>query len=249
MRLFGLIGFPLSHSFSAQYFAKKFAEEQISDAKYQLFPLEEIASVSTLIAEQPDLQGLNITIPHKVSILPLLDTLTVEAAAVGAVNCIKIKRDSSGIKLMGYNTDVYGFRESLIPLLKPHHHNALVLGTGGASKAVCYILQEAGINFRLVSRTGEGVITLNYKQLTERIIKDHPLIINTTPVGMYPDTGKCPEIPFHFMSSKHLFYDLIYNPAETRFLILGRKAGADTMNGQKMLELQAEKSWQIWNSE
>ncbi len=247
MRLFGLIGYPLSHSFSAKYFEKKFASEGITDADYRLFPIENIAEITTLINLHPDLQGFNITIPHKVDILPFLDHISKEAFDVGAVNCIKIDRNISGEILIGYNTDIYGFRQSLIPKLKPAHQKALILGTGGASKAVCYTLQELGIEYTLVSRSNQNDTTIQYSDLTEMIIKDNLLIINTTPVGMYPDTNSYPAIPYEFVGTNHLLFDLIYNPAETRFLKLGRKAGASVMNGVKMLELQAEKSWEIWN--
>lgn len=247
MRLFGLIGFPLSHSFSAKYFAKKFESENISDADYRLFPFEDISGIIPLIEQNHDLQGFNVTIPYKVAILPYLDAITEAAKSVGAVNCVKIERNESGNTLTGYNTDVYGFRESLVPALKTFHHKALVLGTGGAAKAVCYTLHELGIKSTLVSRSGNEESVLKYPQLNEEIIVDNLLIINTTPVGTYPDTEKCPDIPYQFLSNKHLLFDLIYNPAETLFLQLGHEAGAITLNGSKMLELQAEKSWEIWN--
>ena len=249
MRLFGLIGYPLSHSFSAKYFGKKFADENISDSEYQLFPLEDISLLPQLISTQPDLKGFNITIPHKVAILSYLDKISAAAKAVGAVNCVQIERTESGLKLSGHNTDVYGFRESLLLLLKPYHKQALILGTGGASKAVCYTLKELGIRFTLVSRESENVNILNYSQLTESIISTNLLIINTTPVGMYPNVDKCPDIPYQFLSQKHLLYDLVYNPDETTFMVKGRKAGAEVKNGLQMLELQAEKSWKIWNEE
>jgi len=247
MRLFGLIGYPLSHSFSAQYFAKKFASENITDTDYRLFPLEQISEIQSLITLHADLQGFNVTIPHKVAILPYLDHITKEAEVVGAVNCVKIERGESGVKLTGYNTDIYGFRESLVPVLKPYHNKALILGTGGAAKAVCYTLNKLGIDHTLVSRSGREADILEYSQLTESIISENQLIINTTPVGMYPDTGVYPDIPYHYLSKRHLLYDLIYNPAETKFLLKGREAGATVMNGLPMLELQAEKSWEIWN--
>lgn len=247
MRLFGLIGNPLSHSFSAKYFARKFETENIPDTDYRLFPLENITDVTSLIALQTDLQGFNVTIPYKLAILPYLDYISDAAKSVGAVNCVKIDRNESGATLTGYNTDVYGFRESLVPALKSFHKNALVLGTGGAAKAVCYTLNELGITYKLVSRTGNENSIVQYSQLTENIISDNLLIINTSPVGTFPDIDKCPDIPYHFLTSKHLLFDLIYNPSETKFLRLGREAGAATLNGSKMLELQAEKSWEIWN--
>jgi shikimate dehydrogenase len=247
MRLFGLIGYPLSHSFSANYFANKFESENITDAEYRLFPIVNISEISSLIELYPDLQGFNITIPYKVAILPYLDHISDAAKSVGAVNCVKIKRTASGNILTGYNTDVYGFRESLAPALKLNHKNALVLGTGGAAKAVCYTLHELGIKYTLVSRTGNQKDVLHYSKLSDKVIRDNRLIINTTPVGTYPDKEKCPDIPYQFLGSKHLLFDLIYNPAETKFLRLGREAGATVLNGLKMLELQAEKSWEIWN--
>lgn len=249
MRSFGLIGFPLSHSFSATYFSKKFETEAIADAGYRLFPLEDISRILLLIQQHPDLMGINITIPHKIAVLPYLDKLTDEAKAVGAVNCIKIDRNASDIRLTGYNTDIYGFRESLLPVLKPNQQSALVLGTGGAAKAVCFTLQKLGIKYTMVSRSDHTEKVLKYSQLTENIINDNLIIINTTPIGMFPETDISPDIPYRFVGSRHLLYDLIYNPAETWFLKLGRKAGATTINGLKMLELQAEKSWEIWNSE
>jgi len=248
MRLFGLIGFPLSHSFSAKYFAEKFESENISDAGYRLFPLEDISEITSLLKLNPDLQGFNITIPYKVAILPYLDHISDAAKSVGAVNCVKIERSKSDIILTGYNTDVYGFRKSLAPALKPIHKSALVLGTGGASKAVCCTLNELGINYTLVSRTGNEKSVLNYSQLTEKLISENLLIINTSPAGTFPDVDKCPDIPYQFIKSRHLLFDLIYNPAETKFLRLGREAGATTLNGANMLVLQAEKSWEIWNA-
>ena len=247
MRLFGLIGYPLAHSFSARYFAEKFAKERISETDYRLFPIEDISQIHSLISKNPDLEGFNVTIPHKISILPYLDKISPEAAEVGAVNCVKISRNSTGIHLIGYNTDVFGFRESLIPFLKQHHINALVLGTGGASKAVCYSLNSLDINYTLVSRSPDKSVILHYNQITESIIHENPLIINTTPIGQFPDIEACPDIPYQFLSNKHLLFDLIYNPVQTRFLKNGLDYGASILNGHQMLKLQAEKSWEIWN--
>jgi shikimate dehydrogenase len=247
MRLFGLIGFPLSHSFSAKYFAEKFESENITDTDYHLFPLEDIAEVTSLIKLNPDLQGFNVTIPYKLAILPYLNSISEAAKSVGAVNCVKVSRNGPDINLTGYNTDVYGFRESLLPALKSYHSSALVLGTGGAAKAVCYTLNEMGITYTLVSRKGDEVSILKYNQLTENIINSNLLIINTSPVGTFPDIDNCPDIPYQFLGNRHLLFDLIYNPAETKFLRLGREAGATILNGSDMLVLQAEKSWEIWN--
>jgi len=248
MRLFGLIGFPLSHSFSAIYFEKKFAREHISDTHFRLFPIEEISKVLSLIHHQTDLQGFSVTIPYKTAILPFINFLDTEAEAVGAVNCVKIVRNISEVELTGYNTDVYGFRETLIPLLRPFHRKALVLGTGGAAKAVCFVLEQLGISFRLVSRIAKMNNALTYSEINEEIIHDNLLIINTTPLGMYPEINQCPEIPYQFLGNKHLLFDLTYNPSETLFLKKGRKAGASIINGLQMLEFQAEKAWEIWNN-
>ncbi len=248
MRFFGLIGYPLSHSFSADFFEQKFTTENINDAGYRLFPLNSISELPEFIKQKPDLQGFNITIPYKVAILPYLNFVSKVAKEVGAVNCVKIIRDATGIKLFGFNTDVHGFRESLLPLLKPNHYSALILGTGGAAKAVSYSLLELGISYTMVTRKRDDKACMHYSQLTEDVINDNLLIINTSPVGMYPDTENTPDIPYQFIGRNHLLFDLIYNPAETLFLKKGREMGAVTKNGLQMLELQAEKSWEIWNS-
>ena len=247
MRLYGLIGFPIAHSFSAKYFEKKFAKEKITDAFYRLFPLPDISQLPELLIQHPDLEGFNITIPHKVAILPLIRNISKEAEGVGAINCVKVIRNSSGITLHGFNTDVYGFRESLLPQLEPWHRKALVLGTGGASKAVSYVLTESGISYTLVSRTNKKDFRMHYSQLTEKEMSDNLLIINTTPLGTYPDIENCPDLPYQYLTDRHLLYDLVYNPEETLFLRKGKQAGAKTKSGIQMLELQAEKSWVIWN--
>ncbi|MBL7719977.1 MAG: shikimate dehydrogenase [Flavipsychrobacter sp.] len=236
---YGLIGFPLTHSFSPKWFAEKFAAEGI-DATYKAYPLELIESISDLLANYP-LRGLNVTIPYKEQVLGYLNELDEAAEAIGAVNCIDIRH---GIK-KGYNTDVTGFEQSLAPLLQAHHTRALVLGTGGAAKAVHYVLEKLGLTYRTVSRhQSEGVIT--YDELTEELIASHPLIINTTPLGMAPHTDEAPAIPYHALTEKHLLYDLIYNPDETKFLALGKQQGATIKNGHEMLVRQAEASWEIW---
>ncbi len=246
MRLYGLIGFPLTHSFSHQYFEKKFADANIQDACYKLFPLEDLTQLPLLIQQYTDLQGFNVTIPYKVAILPFLHFISDEAREIGAVNCVKIERNASGIILSGYNTDIFGFRESLVPVLKPHHRNALVLGTGGAAKAVCFTLQQLGINYTQVSRSIKNEANKLYSQLTEADLHYNLLIINTTPAGMFPEISKSPDIPYQFLTSRHLLFDLIYNPDITRFMQSGLDAGATVLNGLKMLELQADKSWEIW---
>jgi len=245
MQAFGLIGYPLGHSFSVPYFKEKFAREQIK-ASYRNFPLKDISLFPELLEAQPQLLGLNVTVPHKQSVIPFLDKLDKTAAAVGAVNTILIRRVDQDQTLKGFNTDVTGFRDSLLPLLKGQHRSALVLGTGGSSKAVGYVLDLLHIPFTRVSRTG-GEGRLSYEELDQALVEETKLIINTTPLGMYPEVDACPEIPYHALTREHLLYDLIYNPAETRFLQAGKSAGATVSNGHDMLIRQAEASWEIWN--
>jgi shikimate dehydrogenase len=245
VKLLGLIGYPLTHSFSEKYFTEKFRREGITDYRYRNFPIEDVGSLMDLIQGEGELVGLNVTIPYKEQVIPFLDELDEEANQVGAVNTIRINRDQGRIRLKGYNTDVYGFRESMIPLLSGQHRDALVLGTGGASKAVCYVLEQLGIRYRYVSRKyipGH----LKYKDLCLSVIRNVSLIINTTPLGTYPDTGSFPDIPYDILTPDHLLYDLVYNPPETLFLRLGKQKGAQVKNGLEMLELQAEGSWRIW---
>ena len=248
MKYYGLIGFPLSHSFSEKYFAEKFAREGIMGCSYGNFPMEHIGKLREWITTNPELEGLNVTIPFKEKVLDLLDELDNVAAEIRAVNTIKVLRQGGKVILKGFNTDAFGFRASLIPLLKPSHTRALILGTGGASKAVKYVLKNLGIDTTYVSRTGVDENRLSYKQLTGEIISKTGVIVNTSPVGMYPHIVECPEIPYEFLTDAHLLYDLIYNPVETRFLTNGRIKGATITNGLQMLHLQAEKSWEIWNS-
>ena len=242
MKLFGLIGFPLSHSFSEKFFSEKFEREDIEDCKYELYPLENIEDIRLLFEVNKDLKGLNVTIPYKESVIEYLDDLDDIAQKIGAINCIKIDE----IQRVGYNTDYAGFRDSLKPLLKKHHTQALVLGTGGASKAVMYALQELGISTTLVSRK-TGAAQLTYADINKEIIDNHTIIINCSPVGMYPDINQCPDIPYQFINSAHILYDLVYNPGKTMFLQHGEKQGATIKNGLEMLELQAEYAWEIWN--
>lgn len=238
--VYGLIGYPLTHSFSAGYFSKKFSAESIH-AVYQNFPLENIARFPDLLAQQPDLKGLNVTIPHKQAVIPYLDALSDEAGAIGAVNCIAF---SEG-KLTGYNTDVVGFRESLHPLLQAHHQKALILGTGGASKAVAFTLDQLGIPFLKVSRQASSS-AISYGNISPQIVSEHTIIVNTTPLGTYPSVDSFPDFPYHLLGPQHLLYDLVYNPAETAFLTFGKQQGASIKNGLEMLHLQAESAWQIW---
>ena len=249
---YGLIGSPLTHSFSKKYFTEKFEKENISDCIYDLFPIESIDKLPQLIKDHPDLLGLNVTIPYKESVLPFLDELDETAKIVGAVNCIKIE---SGIRyqvsrLKGYNTDVFGFRQSIKPFLENHHERALILGTGGASKAVHYVLKEIGIDCYFVTRhktQDASIKTFIYDELNENMINAFKLIVNTTPLGMFPDVNNAPQIPYEFISSSHLLYDLVYNPAETEFLKRGKEKGALIVNGLSMLQQQAEEAWRIWN--
>lgn len=244
MRQFGLLGYPLTHSFSENYFNDKFLKEQIADASYKSFPLENLEYFPGLCVYEKNLSGLNVTIPYKQEILPYLDTIDPEAERIGAVNTIKFTQG----KKIGYNTDVYGFESSLMPMLENHHRFALVLGTGGASKAVVHVLNKLGIDWKLVSSSKLNQNTLSYNDIDTLLMKDATLIINTTPLGMFPDISGAPEIPYSCITAKHLCYDLIYNPEETTFLKLAKQYGAATKNGLEMLHLQAEKSWHIWNT-
>ena len=239
MRSFGLIGRTLGHSFSQRYFTEKFRQEGI-DAEYRNYEMPDASGVSPLIESVPDLVGLNVTIPYKRDVIPLLSSLNDEARAIGAVNVIRIR------DMRGFNTDVVGFRESLRPLLQPHHTRALVLGTGGASLAVKHGLHQLGIETQSVSRTRTRD-TITYSDIDAEVMKSHTIIVNCTPLGTYPNIDECPDIPYHMLTSRHLLFDLVYNPAETLFLRRGREQGATVKNGYEMLVLQAEAAWRIWN--
>ena len=245
MRQFGLIGFPLGHSFSKKYFSEKFQNENI-DARYDLYELSNISEFPNL-RNSIKLSGLNVTIPYKEQIIPLLDKLDDTAASIGAVNVIRFDYDNNGkATLTGFNTDAIGFENSLKPFLKPHHKKALILGTGGASKAILYTLQQLGIECSYVSRsTREGQLT--YSDLNEEILNDNLLIVNATPLGTFPKTDACPDIPYQFLTDKHLLFDVVYNPAETLFMKKGRDAGATALNGEEMLIGQAIAAWEISN--
>jgi len=244
MRRFGLIGKNISYSFSRNYFKNKFLNEGINDASYQNFDLETIALFKTELKQETDIKGFNVTIPYKQSIMPFLDKLNKKAKAIGAVNTIKICKKG---KFIGYNTDYYGFKKSLKPLLKKHHKTALILGTGGASKAVAYALKSLDIECNFVSRTASEKVKYTYNMITETIISSHSIIINCTPLGTFPNIDAYPDIPYQAISKQHILFDLIYNPSETTFLRLGKQNKATIINGKRMLELQAEKSWRIWN--
>lgn len=246
MDKYGLIGYPLSHSFSKGYFADKFEKEDI-DAVYDNYELSSIDQVLPLLSDS-SVNGLNVTIPYKEKILPYLDDLDETAKAIGAVNVVRFVNTDSGRKAIGYNSDVIGFMNSIRPHLKPEHTHALILGTGGAAKAVEYGLRKEGLAVCYVSRTSNpesGI--LSYEQITSELLKTYTVIVNTTPVGMYPHIEQSPAIPYEFLTNNHLLYDLIYNPSETLFMKKGKDAGAEAFNGLEMLYLQAEAAWQIWN--
>lgn len=246
MDTFGLVGMPLSHSFSKSFFTKKFDYEGI-DAQYLNFELPEVGLIADILASHPDLKGFNVTIPYKEQILPYLDDINKDAAEVGAVNVVKVSRDGTGLaRLCGYNSDIVGFEQSLRPLLKEWHHKALVLGTGGASKAVLFVLRKLGIEATLVSRTA-GNDRITYADITRKTMADNLLIINTTPLGMSPRVNAFPDIPYEHLTDRHLCYDLIYNPEVTLFLKKAQEKGTAIKNGEEMLILQAIESWRIWN--
>lgn len=244
MRLFGLTGYPLSHSFSKKYFTEKFEKEGFHHCRYELFPLESIQELPQLLHANPQLEGLNVTIPYKQTVMQFLDEIQEEAAEAGAVNTIKIVAG----KVKGYNTDTFGFEQSLKEMIGDRTPRALVLGSGGASKAVVYILKKLNIPYLLVSRSADSG-DLIYEELNGEIIRKHKLIIQSTPLGMFPAINSCPPLPYEAMGDDHFAFDLVYNPAETLFLKRAAESGAKTRNGLQMLHLQAEKAWQIWNNQ
>ena len=244
MRQFGLIGFPLSHSFSKGYFANHFLTENILDAQYENYSIESIDLFTDLWKNNPSLKGLNVTIPYKKVVIPFLQHSSSVVQSIQACNCIKLHEGA----LYGYNTDVIGFEQSLLPYLASHHQKALIFGTGGAAAAVEWVLKKLGISYQLVSRTAsDGCIS--YAALSPAVIAAHTLLIHTSPVGMFPNTEEAPNVPYEAITSKHHLYDLVYNPAVTKFLAKGAAQGATTQNGLDMLHLQANASWEIWNSE
>lgn len=245
-RKFGLIGYPLSHSFSREFFTKKFSDERI-DAEYLNFELENISQLPHLIALHPNLEGINVTIPYKEQVIKFLDDTDETAAQIQAVNTIRIHRSGHLVSLYGYNTDIQGFQESIKPLLQKHHQKALVLGTGGASKAVVKALENLEIDSILVSRNPEDKGEISYNDLDEDVMASYKIIINTTPIGSYPNIEGIPAIPFEWITPKHLLFDLIYNPGVTEFLRMGKQQGATIKNGLEMLHIQALASWEIWN--
>ncbi len=242
---FGLVGKNISYSFSRGYFTEKFNKLGLDNYTYVNFDLQEVSLLKDIIAaKEGGLKGMNVTIPYKQDVMAYLTAIDEDAKEIGAVNVIKLQEDG---EVIGYNTDVYGFQKSIEPSIKPHHTKALILGTGGASKAVRHAFTKLGIEHKYVSRTATNEI-FGYEQLTQEIMEAYTVVVNCSPLGTSPDVELKPEIPYQFLTDKHLLFDLIYNPAETTFLRLGRKQGAATKNGLQMLELQAEKSWEIWNS-
>ncbi len=246
MKLFGLIGFPLGHSFSKQYFTEKFVREGLTDCAFEAFPIASIQEFPGLLIANPQLKGLGVTIPYKEQVLQFIDELSEEVRFIGATNSIKIANN----KLIAYNTDIIGFEQSFQKKLQPQHKKALVLGTGGASKAVRFVLKNSGIDFLVVSRNSnptDGYI--NYPDIDHAILNEYKVIINCTPVGTFPNDHQAPEIPYDLLTPNHYLYDLVYKPAKTLFLQKGAQQGATIQNGYDMLLIQAEASWKIWNSE
>lgn len=243
MRQFGLIGYPLSHSFSQKYFTEKFLRENISDAEFLNFSIPQISEVETIFETHPLLKGLAVTIPYKKSVIPYLDDIDAAAKEMNACNCIKIHQN----KKTGFNTDIIGFEKSFVNNLRPHHTKALVLGTGGASAAVQYVLKKLGIEYLLVSRES-SINTITYSDISPVIFVEFNIIINCTPLGTYPNITQAPLLPYSLLSDAHYLFDLVYNPPLTRFLQYGKEAGCTIENGYEMLVFQAEGNWKIWNS-
>lgn len=242
MRTFGIIGYPLSHSFSQKYFTEKFEKEGISDAVFKAFPIENISFLTQLLEEETTLEGFCITIPHKRNVIAWLSETSEAVQQMNACNCVRIKEG----RLIGYNTDYIGFQRSFTPQLQPHHNKALVLGTGGAAAAIEYTLKQLGIAYRYVSRN-KREDGFTYNELDAAILAEYPIIINCTPLGTYPAVTEAPAIPYQYLTPAHYLYDVVYNPPVTRFLQLGAEKGATTKNGYDMLIIQAEENWKIWN--
>ena len=250
MKLYGLIGYPLGHSFSKKYFTEKFQQEGIIDCSYELFPISSITDLPSLLISNPNLKGLNVTIPYKEQVLQFINETTDAVKNIGAANTVKIHRD----KLIAHNTDVIGFEISLLKKLKPptsyRDKKVLILGTGGSSKAVQYVFKKLGIDFLLVTRNyNSSPGTIHYSMIDEVIMNQYHLIINCTPVGMFPNEDKCPDLPYEYLTKHHYLFDLIYKPEKTLFLKKGEDKGAMIQNGYEMLIIQAEESWKIWNTD
>ena len=249
MKTYGLIGHRLGYSFSKGFFTEKFEKEGLTDHEYVNFELDSISEFPGIFDKNPHIAGLNCTIPYKQEIMAYLDEIDEEAAKVGAVNTVKITATANGTKLKGFNTDIYGFENSLMPLLNEKHKKALILGTGGASKAIKHILNKNGIGYLSASIEPELFDKeIRYEQIDENVIGEHLIIINATPLGTFPKVDVCPPIPYEAISPNHVLFDLVYNPEETLFLKKGKEKGATTKNGLEMLHLQAKKAWEIWNA-
>ena len=245
MDKYGLIGYPLGHSFSVGYHNQRFADEGIN-AKYVNFEIPTIDQLIEVLSQNPELKGLNVTIPDTERVMPFLDYVSPEARSIGAVNVIRVVHNGQNVELRGYNSDVIGFTQSIEPMLEKHHTKALVLGTGGASKAVAYGLRSLGLETVFVSRY-ERPGTIQYKSITPDVVQEYNVIVNCTPVGMYPKTNECPLLPYEALTERNILYDLIYNPDETLFMKKGIERGAQVKNGLEMLLLQAFASWEFWN--
>jgi shikimate dehydrogenase len=248
MRKYGLIGYPLGHSFSRKYFGEKFKNERIQDCSYENYPLTSIDQLPELLLNETDICGLNVTIPYKFEVIRYLDHVDKEASEIGSVNVLKIRRSEGKVSLSGYNSDITGIRDSIKPYLKNNLKNALVLGTGGSSRSVCYVLKNFGITVTQVSRKKRnGVIT--YEEITPEIISASRLIVNTTPLGMFPEIDSRPDLNYSFLGKSHILFDLVYNPEITRFLESGLLQGCTVITGLNMLHSQAERAWEIWNDD
>jgi len=244
MKLLGIIGYPLQHSFSKRFFDGKFQELQLDDHEFRLFPIQDVDIFPELISQHPQLSGLAVTIPHKVNVMRFLDEIDPAAMDAGAINCIHIKNGH----LKGYNTDAIGFEHSIAPHLRQDHTRALILGTGGASLAARYVFRKLGIPFQMVSRSKDKDSSyLTYSELTEEVLSAHQIIVNCTPLGTFPDIHQKPEIPYQWITPKHLLFDMVYNPELTAFMQGGLEQGAMVLNGMQMLLIQAEENWRIWN--
>ncbi|MBQ3632576.1 MAG: shikimate dehydrogenase [Prevotella sp.] len=244
MDKYGLIGYPLGHSFSISYHNQRFADEGIN-AKYINFEIASIDDLNQVLSQNPELKGLNVTIPYKQKIIPFLDYISPEARAIGAVNVIRVVHDGKNVRLRGYNSDVIGFVQSMEPLLESYHKKALVLGTGGAARAIAYGLKSLGLEYVYVSRY-ERPDTIQYERITPEVVREYNVIVNCTPLGMSPKVNTCPQLPYEALDERNILYDLIYNPDETLFMRKGREQGATVKNGLEMLLLQAFASWEFW---
>ncbi|MDD2387502.1 MAG: shikimate dehydrogenase [Bacteroidales bacterium] len=249
MRKFGLIGYPLEHAYSHKYFAEKFKKDGITDAKYELFSISEIAKIKNIIASHPKLVGLNVTTPYKELVIPFLDDMDKTILKLGTVNTVKIFRNGEGYRLKGFNTDVAGLEKTFDQLKITPETKALILGSGGSGKTLSYVLDNRGIASKNVSRNPSNLQQISYKKLNKSIFEEYKLIINASPVGMFPNIKQAPDISYNFITEEHICIDLVYNPAETMFLNLCRQNGAKTVNGLTMLYEQADKAWEIWNSD